>query len=149
MHRSRATIFSTTPIRCAPDEESIELDDMSPISDSDADSSEDSSSEEASDDAPRCYAIEYAFMTLEAAHIAVCESFAETAENSAGNTSRFERFADKANNVIAAPFAYCPAFLMAILGFLSGAALDVYSAVVRNLRKNRNDEPEEKPRKKY
>lgn len=151
MHRRRATLFSAPPIRCKPDNESIELDvitsfihDSSDDDISDLETSEEDDEEEDEDLTSKSFAFEYAYLTLEAAHNAVCESFAETRENAAGSHTRLDHFADRANNIMAAPFAYCPAFIIAVFAFLSGAALDVYAAIVRHLPDNSCEEPIEK-----
>lgn len=137
MHRNRATLFAPTPTRCATDNESIELDDMSLFRGENENSEEES--EEETESPPGSYALSFAMISLEAAHKTVCESFAESREHAPANQTKLEHFADSANTVLAAPFAYCPAFIIAIFAFLSGAALDVYTAIVRNLPTQEQD----------
>lgn len=135
MHSSRATLFASTPTRCTRDIESIELDDISLFRSEDI-------NEKETDSPSGSYAIAFAMISLEAAHKTVCESFAESREHAPANQTKLEHFADSANTVLAAPFAYCPAFIVAIFAFFSGAALDVYTAIVRNLPTQEEDDDE-------
>ncbi|HTM63050.1 MAG TPA: hypothetical protein VL360_00960 [Gammaproteobacteria bacterium] len=83
-----------------------------------------------SEDTGYCYAIEMTILPIYAAHEAVKESWREvhmTSKNLGKSSSSFNF--DYLNVILAAPFAYTPAVLMAIIGFFYGLGLDCRYAI--------------------
>lgn len=133
MHRSHLTFFSSTPIRHKIDNECIEMDDFTMLKPDDGAEnvcSDDANSDSDAEDTTRCYALEFACIPLIAAYDTVCESFEESRALNQASESSINLIMDYANNVIATPFAFCPAIIIAIFALLGGGMLDCYSAVV-------------------